>query len=321
MARGISSACSIDRGPVSGPVGTLGGVTNHVIRRATPADTPAVFDVFFAAVRELAARQGTPWETTAADTRAHLLPLMNHIGAHAAEWWVAETSDGEVIGYARSLERGGLFELTEFFVRPDRQSDGVGTALLARAFPAGRGDVRAIIATTDLRAQARYYRAGTVARFPIVSIEGPPAAVHLDPDVDAARAGDRDVPTLQRLERSVLEFDRGDEFAWLLERREGWIYRRAGEPIGFAFIGLDGCGPLAALEPEDQLPMLRHVETRAAQLGVSTWSLEVPMVNGVAMRHLLDRGLRIDPFMTLLMSSRPFGQFDRFIGFSPPFIL
>jgi hypothetical protein len=29
----------------------------------------------------------------------------------------------------------------------------------------------------------------------------------------------------------------------------------------------------------------------------------------------------MDAFLTLFMSSRPFGQFDRFIGFSPPLFL
>jgi hypothetical protein len=45
------------------------------------------------------------------------------------------------------------------------------------------------------------------------------------------------------------------------------------------------------------------------------------MVNEVAVRHLLDRGFKIDPFLTILMSSRPFGRFDRFIGFAPPLVL
>jgi hypothetical protein len=45
------------------------------------------------------------------------------------------------------------------------------------------------------------------------------------------------------------------------------------------------------------------------------------MVNEIAMRHLLGRGFQIDTFFTFLMSSRPFGQFDRFIGFAPPFVL
>jgi hypothetical protein len=29
----------------------------------------------------------------------------------------------------------------------------------------------------------------------------------------------------------------------------------------------------------------------------------------------------MDPFYTFLMSSRSFGQFDRYIGFGPPFVL
>jgi GNAT superfamily N-acetyltransferase len=291
------------------------------LRRGTPDDTPAVFDVFLAAARDLTARLGTPWEATDADVRSRIGPLMDHIGAHAAEWWVAVSPDGELVGYARSVERGGLLELTEFFVHPDRQSAGVGTALLERAFPADRGDVRAIIATTDLRAQARYYGADTVARFPIVSMEGPPAAAAADPSIEAIRAGASDLETLRDLERSVLEFERGDEFGWLLERREGWLYHRDGRVIGSAFVGAEGSGPIAVLDAEDQAPILRHVETRAAELGVRLLSLEVPMINGVAMRHLLDRGLKIDPFLTLLMSNRPFGQFDRYVGFSPPFIL
>ncbi|MDQ2854457.1 MAG: hypothetical protein M3R32_06310 [Chloroflexota bacterium] len=45
------------------------------------------------------------------------------------------------------------------------------------------------------------------------------------------------------------------------------------------------------------------------------------MVNEIAMRHLLGQGYRMDTFLTLLLSSRPFGQFDRFIGFGPPIVL
>jgi hypothetical protein len=47
----------------------------------------------------------------------------------------------------------------------------------------------------------------------------------------------------------------------------------------------------------------------------------VPSVNEVAVRHLLGRGFQIDPWINLLMSDRPFGQFDRFIGYGPPIFL
>lgn len=298
----------------------------YEIRRATPDDSRRAFDVFLASARDLTARQNVPWDPEPETQWTKMRYLFDHLAAHAAEWWIAEeTATGETIGYARSVERGGLFELAEFFVHPERQSAGVGAALLDRAFPIGRGEVRAIIATTDLRAQARYYRSGCAARFPIAGMLGPPRATASDPDpgVEAIRltAGSPDLETVREIEREVLEFDRGDELDWLAERREGYLYRRAGRPIGFAFVSSAGCGPIAALEAADQPSILAHVETRAAELGVVELSLELPMVNAVAVRHLLDRGFRFDPFYTFLMASRPFGRFDRYIGFSPPFVL
>lgn len=293
------------------------------LRRGTPDDSRPAFDVFLPAIRDLTTRQGAPWEPDPDELWAELSPMFERLAQHAAEWWLAEDpQNGELIGYARSVERGGLFELTELFVHPDRQSAGVGADLIAHAFPNGRGDVRAIIATTDVRAQARYYAAGTAARFPIVAVEGAPRAADLDPEVEIVRVhGTADTAPLVEIERAVLEFDRGDEFAWLLEQREGYLYRRNGSPIGSAFVSQVAAGPIAALDPNDMVPILRHVETRAAELGVETLSLEVPMVNEVAMRHLMARGMRMDTFLTLFMSSRPFGRFDRFIGFSPPLFL
>ncbi len=293
------------------------------IRRATPDDTRAAFGVFLASVVDLAVRQGDAWAPDPERLWERLGPLYLHLGAHAAEWWVAEDAGGEMIGYARSVERGGLFELAEFFVHPARQAAGVGGQLLARAFPEGRGEVRAIIATTDVRAQARYYRAGTVARFPIMALARAPQAVEAPAEagLEVVRASESDLPSLIQVEAAVLEFDRGDEFRWLLEQREGYLYRRGATPVGFAFVSRTGSGPVAALSPEDQVPILEHVEARAAELGIESLTFDVPMINEVAMRHLLGRGFQIDPFVTFLMSSRPFGQFDRFIGFAPPFVL
>jgi hypothetical protein len=144
----------------------------------------------------------------------------------------------------------------------------------------------------------------------------------VDPELELVRAADEHIPALRRIEAEVLEFERGEaDFAWLLGDREGWLYRRAGRDIGFAFLGVRGLGPIATLAPADQVPVLSHVEQRAAALGRSEIGFEVPMVNEVAMRHLLERGFRLDTFFTFLLSSRPFGQFDRFIGFAPPFVL
>src|SRR6185437_5072243 len=104
------------------------------------------------------------------------------------------------------------------------------------------------------------------------------------------------------------------------EHREGFLYRRSGVVLGYAFVGPDGAGPIAALEVEDMTPLLLHVEARAAALGVARLNLQVPGPNAVAVRHLLARGFQIDPWINLLMSDRPFGLFVRFLAFSPVFL-
>jgi GNAT superfamily N-acetyltransferase len=295
-------------------------------RRGTLDDLRPCHDLLIDAVVDLTRRQCVPWEGNAEESWPRWEPMYRLLAEHGAEWWVAEdATSGALLGYARSLERGGLFELSELFVRPDTQSAGVGRQLLERAFPLGRGEVRVIIATTDVRALRRYYGAGTVARFPIATLSRAPegaAGTGRDGDLDATSAAEADIPALQAIERVVLEFDRGEvELRWLLDNREGYLYQRGGEPVGFAFIGTDGVGPIAALDPADQPSILKHIERRAAELGRDELGFEVPMVNEVAMQHLLGRGFRIDAFLTILLSSRAFGQFDRFISFGPPLVL
>src|SRR5438105_2849272 len=148
--------CSCSSGPpVSRASSVMSG--NPTVRRAAPADAEACHEVMWASVTDFGARHGTPLQGTAAEWWRSGHSVQSFLAEHAAEWWVAEGPDEHIIGYARSIERDGLFELTEFFVVPTHQSAGVGRALIERAFPDGRGAVRSIIATTDVRALRRYY--------------------------------------------------------------------------------------------------------------------------------------------------------------------
>ena len=302
------------------------GTSGDTIRRGTAADARACHDVMWRSVTDLAIRHGTPLDGSAADWWSRSEPLNRFLAEHAAEWWVAvESGSGAVIGYARSMARGALLELTEFFVVPGRQSAGLGRALLERAFPEGRGEVRAIIATTDTRALSRYVRAGTSAQFPLFSLIGAPAEAPESTDItaeamDAHSAHDRAVVT--DIERSVLGFPRGDpEIRWLLANRDGVVYRRDGAPVGFAFLGEHGVGPVAVLDPADTPVVLLDVERRAALAGIKQLDFQVPAPNEIATRHLLSRGFKFDSWINLLMSSRPFGKFNRVITFGPPLFL
>jgi GNAT superfamily N-acetyltransferase len=284
----------------------------------------ACHELMWASVTDLGRRQGTPLEGRATDWWASSEPIHRLLAQIAAEWWVAEeTGSGQLVGFARSIERDGLFELTEFFVRPDVQSQGVGKALLERAFPAGRGTVRSIVATSDVRAQARYYAAGTVARFPLFTLGGAPGDPEPIPEVTAQPIdGERAIQAQREIELTVLGHRRSDdEIRWLLDRRRGNLYRRGDRLIGFSFLGRDGSGPMAVLEPSDLPAVLLHVEGLARSIGLERLELQVPAPNDVAIRHLMGRRYRFDSWINILMSDRPFGQFDRFIPFSPPLFL
>ena len=270
-------------------------------------------------------RQATPLQGTADEWWRTGESLHRFLAEHGAEWWVAEEPGAPaIVGYARSIERSGLFELTELFVRPGVQSRGIGRALLQRAFPIGRGEIRTIVATGDVRALARYYAADTVARFPMFTIAGAPSGGELPGDltVESLAAGVPLIGAVEDVEAAVIGYSRSAaEIDWLLGDREGHVYRRDATVVGYAFVGRHGAGPIAAREPDDLPAILAHVEGRAVALGVEELEFEVPSLNEVAMRYLLERGYRLDPWVNYVMANRPYGLFDRFIAFNPPLFL
>jgi GNAT superfamily N-acetyltransferase len=291
------------------------------IRQGTGADVRAAFDVSMLAMKDLFVRQGIEWSLQPEQFWKVLEPYLVHLSEHAAAWWVAEDrANGELIGYSRSVERGGLFELSELFVRPDRQAAGLGKVLLEKAFPSGRGEVRVIIATNDRRGLARYYGAGTVARFAMFSLTGKPRRSEAEA-LDVVSAGPADISELAAMERAVIGYARDADYPWLLKHREIYKYRRAGRTVGFGCFSETGQGPIVALEPDDQPAILLHLESLAADRGMEDLSFEVPSINSVVMHHLLERRYQIGSPSNLLMSSKDFGRFDRFVAFAPAIVL
>ena len=137
--------------------------------------------------------------------------------------------------------------------------------------------MRSIVATSDVRAQARYYAAGTVARFPIYTLAaafgeaetacgGGMAAV----PIDDARA----IEKQRAIERHVLGHRRSDEeMRWLLEHRRAHLYQRDAETIGFSFVGGDGVGPVAALALAPGVGGLRFMRPtwQIARVSPASW--------------------------------------------------
>jgi GNAT superfamily N-acetyltransferase len=298
------------------------------LRQGTLDDNRACFEILRVAVNDLARRIGAdPFgEDDPEGAWRRFEPFSAHLARTAAEFWVAEaTEGGTILGYARSTDRDGLFELTEFFVTPGAQAAGVGRQLLDRAFPIGRGAPRVIIATTDLRALSRYFRSGVVARVPIASFTGTPRRSETATDLEIERVGsdNEDFDQVDAIDDAVFGHRRTVDHRWFRTQREGYVYRRAGRVIGYGYIGLPdgaGSGPFAVLDPADLPAAIAHAESRRVELGASDLAFEVPLDNRVALDFLLARGYRMDQFLTLLLASEPL-RTDGYLFTGPPLIL
>jgi GNAT superfamily N-acetyltransferase len=299
------------------------------LRRAEPADMRAAFAIFRRSIMALVHRLGvvdSPDVDDASVDEAWIQrgPWVEHLWRTAAENWLAIDGDGRPIGWAMSEERDGHLELAFFFVDPEAQANGVGRALLERAFPPGRGRHRAIVATQDPRALSLYLRSGVRFVTTIADFEAPPRPVEVPTDLEFERL----TPTAESVERIgdieqvVLGHRRDVDIAFVLEQRPAWLARRAGTVAGFAFGARDELtGPIGALDPADIPALLAHVETQAAADGIPNIYFSTPLDNNEAVTHLLSRGFRIDPFVVALLADDRSMLLDRWIHTGLSYIL
>jgi GNAT superfamily N-acetyltransferase len=297
-------------------------------RRGTRADSRACYDVFVVALDDLGRRTGTVANSTADDPDAWDVrgPLYDHLAQTADEWWLAEDDDtSRPVGYARSILRDGTRELTEFFVDPGAQSAGIGRELLARAFSAEGARHRSIIATTDVRAMARYLRAGLSGRGAFAGLEAAPRRVAVETNLAREPLDPSALPfeTLGAIDRALIGFRRDVDHEWLARGRQGWLYRRGSTPVAYAYhpVAVGFGGPYAALDANDLPALLAEGETAAADAGHATIAFDLPLVAKIGIEHLLARGFRIDPFVMLYFSDAAPPGFDRYVLTSPPFFL
>lgn len=295
-------------------------------RPATPADSQACFEVFEAAVDDLATRTGGAGNATAGDPYAWETrrSLFDHLAATEDRWWVAEDeSSRSIVGYARSIVRDGVRELTEFFVLPSTQSSGIGRELLEHTFPSDGVRHRAIVATIDPRAISRYLKTGLDGRLPLVGYEAAPRSVRVETDLVRERIDPDDPPIgdLAAIDRALLGFRRDADHRWLASQRPGWLYRRDGAVVGYAYHPSRPVwgGPYAALNATDLPALLADGETAAAEAGHATVTFDLALNARSGIDHLLARGFRIDPFVMIYFTDGPIDGLDRYVLTSPPF--
>jgi GNAT superfamily N-acetyltransferase len=115
--------------------------TELSFRDGSATDLAETFAISERAVYDAAARQGilpAGREPTDADIRGDWLrqrALIEFIAAQPGGRYEICEEGTEAIGYARTVRFGEMEELTELMVRPDRQGQGIGRALLERCWP------------------------------------------------------------------------------------------------------------------------------------------------------------------------------------------
>lgn len=298
-------------------------------RPGTAADSRLAYDIFVPTIDDLAQRTGGTANATAAQPSTaweRRRPLFEHLAATSDQWWFAEDeATGRAIGYARSILRDGVRELTELFVVPDAQAAGVGRELLARAFPAEGARHRSIVATIDPRAIARYLQTGLPSKVAMAFVAGEPHPISLPTDLRRVRIHP-DAPPLDELgaiDRATIGFRRDEDHRWLAAVRPGWIYRRADRAVGYGYHPIDPAwgGPYAALDAADLPVLLADGETAAAEAGHASVTFDLALTASDAFRYLLGRGLRIDPFVMLYFTDGAVDGLDRYVLTSPPFFV
>lgn len=247
--------------------------------------------------------------------------LYEHLARTAESYWVAEQGD-KIVGYSRAVNNDGVRQLTEFFVLPEVQGQGVGRELLARAFPSGSARQRLVIASPSVGAQTLYMRSGVYARHVIYGLASVPQPTSLatelgiEPMQDSGSA----LRAIAEVDAAILGFQRDADHTWLLSERQGWLYRRQGRIVGYGYTGVS-TGPFALLEPAHYPAVLAHAESQAAAAGHEQLSFWVHSPNQPALDYLLARKYSVRPFVATLLSDAPFGRFDSYVNMQPPFLL
>jgi len=290
------------------------------------ATAEAASRIITAALSDLSTRQGrAPFSAPEGHAAAALRHVIETDGAR-----FCLACDGErPVGFGAGLVRGSFSYCAGLFVLPEWQGRGLGRRLFAAALeglPVAGGVAALTSSAANPIANGLYARHGIYPQHALLVLCGPAAAVGGSPPghahvLDAEPIELAHLDELRAIDEVVLGFDRTPDHLWFLSQPEhpGWLFRRRGRAIGYAYLGGDGTegagsvGPVATLRPGDQAGVLRFVVAELAARGQESATVVVPGPNLAAQRVLWEAGFAFEGATGLLCASRPFARFDRYL--------
>ena len=240
--------------------------------------------------------------------------------------WVAE-ENGVLQVYGFSWTSGPLWFLAGLFVRPGRQTSGIGRALFERTMKQAdehNGLIRALITFAYNRVSlGLYMRFGLFPLVPLFELTGPIPKATSPLAVATIDAEGKDTALLEELDQSVLGLSRAKHHHYSAQRSDlnGYILKTAeNTPVGYLYISAAGrIGPVAVTSTKLMPQALATGFATAAKLDCPAVSVIVPGACGSALSLALSSGLRIRRLMVLL-ASRTFGDWARYAPRDPGFM-
>jgi hypothetical protein len=221
--------------------------------------------------------------------------------------------------------------LSQLFVRPDRQTKGIGQALLSKtlmqAERRGATDRALITFAYNIASTGLYLKNGLYPREPLYRMAASAQTVaqnltHADYDVTPIAPWPAPREWLAEIDEALLGFPRDLLYKFLLGELAARAVRieRAGRAVGYAYISAYGhVGPLA-IAPEAEAKAVVTTALRCAlENGPTRASMFVPGRADRVMQALMALGFRIEE-PHVLMASRPFGNWCNYMPRNPGFM-
>lgn len=300
-----------ERGASGGAQNALAGIT---FRRAMPSDSRTTYEIFVEAADDLARTRGWPATQRPVDPPQRILAFRTSALRHDPDgFWVAE-ADGVLVGFGIAVQREHVWYLAALHVRPAYQGKGVGAEIIRRALTAATPDSLLTVGT-DARnpvSNALYGRFGMFPETPLLELSGPATAR----STEILRPGAPPSGDLDMIDRAVLEIKRPKDHAfWAsVSNLHPFAIIRDEGTVGYAYVQADGAiGPIAVLDPADLAPAVDASIGAAAELGATTARVRIPGVARPAIERLLARGWRYGDAVALVLTSAPWGRWDRYV--------
>ncbi len=243
--------------------------------------------------------------------------------------WLAE-DDGEIAGFALSWVCDRLWFLSELFVAPGRQGQGIGNELLRRcllhASEAGATEKSLITFAFNVVSQGLYVRHGLFPRVPIHLCSAERELLSRHAQGSAFRATPiqttpADQEILRQLDVAILGASREKHHRYLLSdpKVQGVFLEDRGKRIGYAYVAETGhIGPLAVMQADAMPDAFRAAIAIAIAGYAQQVSVFVPGVSQ-ALALAANFGMRFTLPM-VVMSTSDCGDWTRYLPRNPGFM-